>query len=126
MLVFDALSASDDATATAFIVLLFFANFIATSSLESIILFTVFFLTEPLNALFGCFGNWHVSSIIKKMKLTIAKLKSLIQGQQHSVLSAPSLIMIMIVASRLLGLVRQRVLAHYFIPDDLSLFFASI
>ena len=33
--------------------------------------------------------------------------------------------MIMIVVSRLLGLVRQRVLAHYFVPGDLSLFFAA-
>ncbi|HCR35528.1 murein biosynthesis integral membrane protein MurJ [Candidatus Woesebacteria bacterium GWC2_33_12] len=59
------------------------------------------------------------------MKLTIAKLKSLVSGQQHSVLSAASLIMIMIVASRLLGLIRQRVLAHYFVSSDLSLFFAA-
>ena len=33
--------------------------------------------------------------------------------------------MIMIVASRLLGLVRQRVLAHFFDPSSLSLFFAA-
>lgn len=33
--------------------------------------------------------------------------------------------MVMIVVSRLLGLVRQRVLAHYFAPQDLSLFFAA-
>lgn len=59
------------------------------------------------------------------MKLTISKLKSLFLGQQHSVLSAASLIMVMIVFSRILGLIRQRVLAHYFVPDDLSLFFAA-
>lgn len=59
------------------------------------------------------------------MKLLFNKIKSLIQGQQHSVLSAASLIMIMIVASRLLGLVRQRVLAHFFVADQLSLFFAA-
>ena len=33
--------------------------------------------------------------------------------------------MVMIVASRILGLVRQRVLANYFAPDELSLFFAA-
>lgn len=33
--------------------------------------------------------------------------------------------MIMIVASRILGLIRQRVLANYFTPGDLSLFFAA-
>lgn len=59
------------------------------------------------------------------MKLTINKLKSLFVEQQHSILSAASLIMVMIVASRLLGLVRQRVLAHYFAPQELSLFFAA-
>jgi putative peptidoglycan lipid II flippase len=59
------------------------------------------------------------------MKLFTNKIKSLFQDQQHSVLSAATLIMVMIVASRLLGLVRQRVLAHYFVSSDLSLFFAA-
>lgn len=59
------------------------------------------------------------------MKLTIFKLKKLFSGQQHSVLSAASLIMMMIVLSRILGLVRQRTLAHFFHPEDLSLFFAA-
>lgn len=62
---------------------------------------------------------------VTKLKLIFTKIKSLVFDQQHSVLSAATLIMIMIVASRLLGLVRQRVLAHYFIPSDLSLFFAA-
>src|SRR3990167_11205934 len=44
---------------------------------------------------------------------------------QESVLSAATIIMFMIVASRVLGLVRQRVLAHFFTPSDLSLFFAA-
>ena len=59
------------------------------------------------------------------MKQIQNKIKSLIHDQQHSVLSAASTIMIMIVASRILGLVRQRVLAHYFVAEDLSLFFAA-
>lgn len=33
--------------------------------------------------------------------------------------------MVMIIASRILGLIRQRVLASYFTPDELSLFFAA-
>lgn len=33
--------------------------------------------------------------------------------------------MLMVVASRVLGLVRQRTLAHFFTPSDLSLFFAA-
>jgi putative peptidoglycan lipid II flippase len=59
------------------------------------------------------------------MRLTINKLKSLFFNEQHSVLSAASLIMIMVIASRLLGLIRQRVLAHYFEAHELSLFFGA-
>jgi putative peptidoglycan lipid II flippase len=59
------------------------------------------------------------------MEDLITKGKKLINSQQNTVLSAATLIMIMIVASRVLGLVRQRVLANYFAPSDLSLFFAA-
>jgi putative peptidoglycan lipid II flippase len=59
------------------------------------------------------------------MEDLISKGKKLINSQQNTVLSAATLIMIMIVASRILGLVRQRVLANYFAPSDLSLFFAA-
>ena len=51
--------------------------------------------------------------------------KKLLTSQQSSVLSAATIIMLMIVVSRILGLVRQRVLANFFTPDDLSLFFAA-
>ncbi|KKP47645.1 MAG: hypothetical protein UR39_C0003G0047 [Candidatus Woesebacteria bacterium GW2011_GWA1_33_30] len=57
--------------------------------------------------------------------MIFTKLKKIIFAKQHTVLSAATLIMVMIVVSRVLGLVRQRVLAHYFVPDDLSLFFAA-
>jgi putative peptidoglycan lipid II flippase len=59
------------------------------------------------------------------MEDLITKGKKLINSQQNTVLSAATLIMIMIVISRVLGLIRQRVLANYFIPGDLSLFFAA-
>lgn len=52
-------------------------------------------------------------------------IKQFLNSQQTSVLSAATLIMVMIIASRLLGLVRQRVLANFFGPNDLSLFFAA-
>ena len=52
-------------------------------------------------------------------------IKQFFSSQQTSVLSAATLIMVMIIASRLLGLVRQRVLANFFGPADLSLFFAA-
>jgi putative peptidoglycan lipid II flippase len=55
----------------------------------------------------------------------ISKGKKLLTEPQSTVLSAASIIMIMIVASRVLGLVRQRALAHFFAPDELSLFFAA-
>ncbi len=59
------------------------------------------------------------------MEDLISRGKKLINSQQNTVLSAATLIMIMIVASRVLGLIRQRVLANYFAPNDLSLFFAA-
>src|SRR5512135_3023015 len=55
----------------------------------------------------------------------LSKGKKLLNSQQNTVLSAATLIMIMIIASRILGLLRQRVLAYYFAPADLSLFFAA-
>lgn len=55
----------------------------------------------------------------------VAKSREIITAPQATVLSAASIIMIMIVASRVLGLVRQRVLAQFFEPADLSLFFAA-
>ncbi|MFH1970990.1 MAG: murein biosynthesis integral membrane protein MurJ [Patescibacteria group bacterium] len=60
--------------------------------------------------------------MIKKL---LNKSKSIFSSKQTSVFSAASIIMIMIVASRVLGLVRQRVLAHFFEVSDLSLFFAA-
>jgi putative peptidoglycan lipid II flippase len=55
----------------------------------------------------------------------IEKGKKLFSSQQSSVFSAATIIMLMIVASRVLGLVRQRVLTNYFDADSLSLFFAA-
>jgi putative peptidoglycan lipid II flippase len=55
----------------------------------------------------------------------IAKGKKLFTGPQATILSAATIIMFMIIASRFLGLVRQRTLAHFFTPNDISLFFAA-
>lgn len=55
----------------------------------------------------------------------ISRGKKIINSQQTSVLSAATLIMVMVVVSRVLGLVRQRTLAHFFTADQLSLFFAA-
>lgn len=54
-----------------------------------------------------------------------SKGKKILINPQNSIVSAASIIMIMIIASRILGLIRQRTLALYFAPDDLSLFFAA-
>lgn len=55
----------------------------------------------------------------------IARSRKLLSSPQSSVLSAATIIMVMVVASRVLGLVRQRILANFFAPDELSLFFAA-
>jgi len=52
-------------------------------------------------------------------------IKKLFFSQQTSIFSAATTIMLMVVASRILGLVRQRTLAHFFVPQDLALFFAA-
>ena len=52
-------------------------------------------------------------------------IKKLFDSQQKTVLSAATIIMLMVVASRILGLIRQRTLASFFTPDELSLFFAA-
>ncbi len=59
------------------------------------------------------------------MENLIVKGKKILNSQQNTVLSAATLIMAMIAISMILGLVRQRVLASYFEPDSLSLFFAA-
>src|SRR3990170_6458546 len=59
------------------------------------------------------------------MQEIFKKGKKFFLSPQSSVLSAATIIMLMVVASRVLGLVRQRVLAHFFTPDELSLFFAA-
>lgn len=55
----------------------------------------------------------------------IDKGRKLFFSPQASILSAAAIIMLMVVASRVLGLIRQRTLAHFFTPDELSLFFAG-
>src|SRR4030066_476605 len=55
----------------------------------------------------------------------IKKGKDFLISPQNSIISAATVVMMMVLASRALGLVRQRILANYFNPDDLSLFFAA-
>jgi len=55
----------------------------------------------------------------------IKKGKEAILAPQNSILSAATLIMIMIVAAKILGFVRQRVLFSYFNPTETDLFLAA-
>ncbi|MBI2066212.1 murein biosynthesis integral membrane protein MurJ [Candidatus Woesebacteria bacterium] len=55
----------------------------------------------------------------------LARGRKILFSPQSTVLSAATIIMLMVVASRILGLIRQRTLAHFFAPDELSLFFAA-
>lgn len=55
----------------------------------------------------------------------VSKGKRIFTAPQSSIVSAATIIMFMIIASRFLGLVRQRTLAHFFTTDEISLFFAA-
>ncbi|CAN5341387.1 murein biosynthesis integral membrane protein MurJ [soil metagenome] len=59
------------------------------------------------------------------MNQLISKGKKLFISEQTSILSAASVIMVMTVASQILGLVRQRVLLIFFTPTQTALFFAA-
>ncbi len=51
--------------------------------------------------------------------------KSLLASKQTNIISAATIIMVMVMASRILGLVRNRVFVHYFSPDQLGTFLAA-
>lgn len=59
------------------------------------------------------------------MKNILEKGKGVLTRPQSSVLSAAGVIMAMIAASAVLGVIRERVLLHYFIPADFSMFKAA-
>lgn len=59
------------------------------------------------------------------MNEILKKGRKIFFSPQSSVLSAATIIMLMVVASRVLGLFRQRALANFFTPSELSLFFAA-
>lgn len=55
----------------------------------------------------------------------LRKNSQILTRPQKSILSAATVIMIMVAASRVLGLVRNRILAYYFSADLLSVYFAA-
>lgn len=50
---------------------------------------------------------------------------NILTRKQNSILSAATIIMLMVAASRVLGLVRNRILAHFFSVETLSVYFAA-
>lgn len=53
------------------------------------------------------------------------KSQDIFTKPQETILSAASLIMLMIIASAILGVLRERVLLHFFRPDEFSIFKAA-
>ena len=128
-----ALSAKEIALRIFSLEAVFLATRRAASRAEIINLLTLSFFLELLSALLAVF----VTGIRRKYNLTLFRYqyvmvekildrgKKILFSPQGSVLSAATIIMLMVVASRILGLVRQRTLAHFFAPDELYLFFAA-
>ncbi len=54
------------------------------------------------------------------------KGKKIFFSEQNTILSAAAIIAGMTIASQVLGLVRQRIVLHFFLPDQASLFFAAL
>src|SRR3972149_7087443 len=55
----------------------------------------------------------------------VKNLFSLLYSRQTSILSAASIIMATMMLSKILGLVRDRLLAHVFSPDKIDIFWAA-
>lgn len=60
------------------------------------------------------------------MNEIIRKGKKLFFSEQSTILSAAAIIAAMTIASQILGLVRQRIVLHFFVPDQATLFFAAL
>src|SRR3989344_8023239 len=55
----------------------------------------------------------------------VKNLLSLLYSRQTSILSGAVIIMATVILSKILGLVRDRLLTHIFPPDNISIFFAA-
>src|SRR3989338_8380570 len=55
----------------------------------------------------------------------VKNLFSLLYSRQTSILSAASVIMATLMLSKILGLVRDRLLAHVFLPEKIDIFWAA-
>ncbi|OGE71546.1 murein biosynthesis integral membrane protein MurJ [Candidatus Daviesbacteria bacterium RIFOXYD1_FULL_41_10] len=55
----------------------------------------------------------------------VKNLLALLSSRQNSILSGAVVLMATVFASKFLGLIRDRMLAHFFVPDELAVFFAA-
>lgn len=55
----------------------------------------------------------------------VKSIFSILYSRQTSILSGAAIIMVMVLMSKILGLVRDRLLAHLFTPDTVAIFFAA-
>lgn len=68
----------------------------------------------------SCFVQVHV-----KIERMVKNLFSLLTIRQTSILSGASIIMATVLLTKILGLVRDRLLAHVYSPDQVAIFFAA-
>lgn len=107
-------------------------------TLQTIAGFFVLFGPSSIMAkLFCClFYNWHRGLVYKKRgfpvkdrwgynKGVMEKFWAFATKKQSTVGSAALVLALMVLASRVLGLVRDRLLSNYFGPDELGVYFAA-
>ncbi len=55
----------------------------------------------------------------------VRSLLDLLSSRQNSILSGAFILMVMVMASKFLGLIRDRLMTHFFSPDQLAVFYAA-
>ncbi|PJC28427.1 hypothetical protein CO054_00185, partial [Candidatus Shapirobacteria bacterium CG_4_9_14_0_2_um_filter_39_11] len=63
--------------------------------------------------------------VLAMMRNFFKNSSSILTRRQTSILSAATVIMVMIATSRILGLIRNRILAHFFSAETLAVYFAA-
>lgn len=64
-------------------------------------------------------------AILLKLLLVVKNLLTLLSARQNTILSGALVLMVTVAASKVLGLIRDRLLAHNFTPDATAVFFAA-
>ena len=85
-----------------------------------------FFLAESVTGMKIVYDKvYQLNGQETMIKRILRNGSNFLSRRQTSILSAASVVMVMIAISRLLGLVRNRVLAHFFSAEDLAVYFAA-